>query len=173
MKPLPACNRPQHRNRFAQTISTSYLIHRLIFSRRKYLSVPKTIMGLTVLAFGNSIQDLIANISVSKKGLSTMAVTACFAGPIFNFGVGLGLGFWALMKTTGNDEIQVEFPTDLRTGFYFTIANCVMIVFAGTVVGKGVIGKKFGYVACALYIVYVFTSLYVSNASNKYGEGML
>mmetsp|Transcript_3617 Transcript_3617/g.8131 ORF Transcript_3617/g.8131 Transcript_3617/m.8131 type:complete len:1036 (+) Transcript_3617:136-3243(+) len=129
------------------------------------LRVPKTIMGLTVLAFGNSIQDLIANISVSKKGLSTMAVTACFAGPIFNFGVGLGLGFWALMKTTGSDEIPVEFPNDLRTGFYFTIANCLMIVFAGTVVGKGVIGKKFGYVACALYVVYVFTSLYVSNAS--------
>lgn len=114
-----------------------------------------------MLAFGNSIQDLVANISISKKGLSTMAVTACLAGPIFNFGVGLGLGFLALLKTTGRDEIIVTFPSELKTGFYFTIANCFLIVIAGTVVGKGMIGREFGYIACALYVAYVITAIYV------------
>lgn len=125
------------------------------------LRIPATIMGLTVLAFGNSLQDLVANVSLSKKGLSTMATTACLAGPIFNLCVGLGFGFWALMKSTGREEIHVELPNNIATGFYFTIANCALIVFAGRVVGKGVIGKGYGYVACVLYVVYVVTSLYV------------
>lgn len=119
-------------------------------------------MGLTVLAAGNSIQDLVANVTMSKKGLSTMATTACFAGPIFNFCVGLGLGFWTLLRSTGKDEIRVELPTNIATGFWFSIANCALIVFAGVVVGKGVIGQGYGYVAGGLYVIYVITSLVMS-----------
>jgi sodium/potassium/calcium exchanger 6 len=125
------------------------------------LEIPSTVLGLTVLAFGNSIQDLVANFTLSKKGLSTMATTACFAGPIFNLCVGLGLGFWALMKSTGKDEIQVELPRNIATGFLFSIANCGLIIFVGLVIGKGLIGRGYGYVACGLYLVYVLISLYV------------
>eukprot|EP00970_Alexandrium_tamarense_P009625 scaffold1928_cov109-Alexandrium_tamarense.AAC.50 len=125
------------------------------------LRIPNTIMGLTVLAFGNSLQDLIANVSISKKGLSTMAVTACLAGPIFNLCIGMGMGFWALLKSTGKNEIEVKFPTNLKTGFYFTIANMILLVFSGVVIGNGTIGRGYGYVACGLYVVYVVTSLYV------------
>ncbi len=114
-----------------------------------------------MLAFGNSLQDLVANVTLSKKGLSTMATTACFAGPIFNLCCGLGFGFWALMKSTGRDEIRVELPRSIATGFIFSIANCVLIVFVGTVVGKGTIGRNYGYAACGMYTVYVLTSLYV------------
>ena len=125
------------------------------------LRIPSTVLGLTVLAFGNSIQDLVANVTLSKRGLSTMATTACFAGPIFNLCIGLGVGFWVLMKSTGKDHIRVELPRNIATGFCFTIVNCGLIVFAGVVIGKGMIGKSYGYVACALYTVYVLTSLYV------------
>ena len=125
------------------------------------LRIPSTILGLTVLAFGNSIQDLVANVTLSKKGLSTMATTACFAGPIFNLCAGLGLGFWALMKSTGRDEIHVELPRNIATGFMFAIANCALIIMAGTVVGKGVIGRGYGYAACGIYTIYVVTSLYM------------
>lgn len=125
------------------------------------LEIPSTVLGLTVLAFGNSIQDLVANFTLSKKGLSTMATTACFAGPIFNLCVGLGFGFWALMKSSRKDFILVDLPRNIETGFLFTIANCALIILVGLVIGKGLIGRGYGYVACGLYIVYVLTSLYV------------
>ena len=35
-------------------------------------------MGLSLLAWGNSIGDLVNNIAVSKAGYSNMAVSACF-----------------------------------------------------------------------------------------------
>ena len=46
------------------------------------LRIPSTVLGLTVLAFGNSVQDLVANVSLSKKGLSTMATTSCFTSRV-------------------------------------------------------------------------------------------
>jgi sodium/potassium/calcium exchanger 6 len=38
---------------------------------------------------------------MTHKGLANMAITACFAGPIFNILVGLGAGFgvlWSVAK---------------------------------------------------------------------------
>lgn len=91
----------------------------------------------------------------------TKLICLSLAGPIFNMCVGLGGGFWVLMKSTGKDEIHVKFPSNIRTGFYFTIANCALIVLAGIVFGKGVIGRGYGHVACGLYVLYVVTSLLV------------
>ena len=46
------------------------------------------VLGLTVLAWGNSIGDLSTNMAMAKKGLANMALTACYAGPVFNLLVG-------------------------------------------------------------------------------------
>ena len=125
------------------------------------LRIPSTVLGLTVLAFGNSVQDLVANVSLSKKGLSTMATTSCFASPVFNLCVGLSIGFYLLLKTTGKEEIHVELPSNIANGFLFTIANCCLVMFSGVIIGKGMIGKGYCYVAAILYVIYVFTSLYI------------
>lgn len=42
------------------------------------------VLGLTVLAWGNSIGDFSTNMAMTRKGLANMALTACYAGPVFN-----------------------------------------------------------------------------------------
>ena len=122
--------------------------------------IPSTIMGLTILAWGNSSQDLVANMTVARKGLSTMAITASFAGPVFNILVGLGIGMALLhqLETPGH-VIQVELNNPLRLGFLFSVINGVLVIVCGVFVGKGVLPKKYGYVAIALYFAYAVTSL--------------
>jgi len=79
--------------------------------------IPGSIMGMTVLAWGNSIADLTADMTMAKKGLANMAITACFAGPIFNILVGLGLGFMSLRASTGKDVIEIsKFPANVEAG---------------------------------------------------------
>ena len=53
--------------------------------------LPSSLLGLTVLSWGNSVGDAIASISIAKAGLGEMAVTGCIAGPAFNLMAGLGI----------------------------------------------------------------------------------
>lgn len=124
------------------------------------LNIPSAILGLTLLAWGNSMSDLSANVTMARKGLANMAITACFAGPVFNILVGLGLGFSRLAAQTGQAERQVNLESSVLAGFVFVIANCVLILAAGLIFGKGRIIKEYGYASLGLYAVYVVTSIY-------------
>lgn len=121
--------------------------------------IPSTIMGLTVLAWGNSSQDLIANMTVAKKGLSTMAVTASFAGPVFNMLVGLCIGLSLLKSANPNKEIVVSLDNTLRVGFFYCCLNGILVIISGVCIGKGVLPKKYGIVAAVVYFTYVVASL--------------
>lgn len=48
------------------------------------------LLGATVLAWGNSVPDVINNMSMAKDGFPSMAVAACFASPLFTLLVGMG-----------------------------------------------------------------------------------
>ena len=117
-------------------------------------------MGLTILAWGNASQDMVANMTVARKGLSTMAITASFAGPVFNILVGLGIGLTLLYKVQDSDElIAVELNNPLRLGFLFSVINGLLVITCGLVIGKGHLPKTYCYVAMALYAAYVAASL--------------
>ncbi|XP_012946734.1 mitochondrial sodium/calcium exchanger protein [Aplysia californica] len=51
------------------------------------------ILGLTLLAWGNSIGDLVADMSLARQGYPRMGISACFGGPLFNLLIGLGVPF--------------------------------------------------------------------------------
>nr|XP_006640531.1 PREDICTED: sodium/potassium/calcium exchanger 6, mitochondrial [Lepisosteus oculatus] len=55
-------------------------------------NLSNTVLGLTLLAWGNSIGDCFSDITIAHQGYPRMAISACFGGIIFNmlFGVGLG-----------------------------------------------------------------------------------
>ncbi|KAI9477909.1 MAG: Sodium/calcium exchanger protein-domain-containing protein, partial [Benjaminiella poitrasii] len=54
-------------------------------------SISEAIMGLTVFAFGNSIGDFVSNTAIAKMGFPTMAISACYAGPLLNMVLGVGI----------------------------------------------------------------------------------
>lgn len=123
------------------------------------LRIPGPVIGLTVLAWGNSVADLSANVAMARKGLANMAMTACFAGPVFNILIGLGLGFSSLAAQEGETEIKVAMDASVVTGFVFVMLNCALILGVGVFFGKGRIPKEHGYLALVLYTLYVVISV--------------
>ena len=123
------------------------------------LRIPGPVIGLTVLAWGNSVADLSANVAMARKGLANMAMTACFAGPVFNLLIGLGLGFSSLAAQEGVSKIKVEMDASVVTGFVFVLLNCATILGVGVFLGKGRIPKQHGYLALTLYSLYVVISV--------------
>ncbi|KKY24255.1 putative sodium calcium exchanger protein [Diplodia seriata] len=56
------------------------------------LNISDAILGLTIFAVGNSLGDLVADITVARLGFPVMALSACFGGPMLNILLGIGLG---------------------------------------------------------------------------------
>ncbi|KAL8631650.1 hypothetical protein Q9189_002656 [Teloschistes chrysophthalmus] len=63
------------------------------------LGISDAILGLTVFAVGNSLGDLVADITVARLGFPVMALSACFGGPMLNILLGIGLS--GLYMTSG------------------------------------------------------------------------
>lgn len=58
------------------------------------------ILGLTIFAAGNSLADLVADVTIARAGYPIMAISACFAGPLLNLLLGIGLSGSYLMSTS-------------------------------------------------------------------------
>lgn len=64
------------------------------------LDISDAILGLTVFAVGNSLGDLVANITVARLGFPVMALSACFGGPMLNILLGIGVsGIYVTIKS--------------------------------------------------------------------------
>lgn len=76
------------------------------------LGISDAILGLTIFAIGNSLGDLVANITVARLGFPVMALGACFGGPMLNILLGIGLsGLYMTTKAGhGRHEGDAEKP---------------------------------------------------------------
>ncbi|KAJ8599873.1 hypothetical protein CTAYLR_010367 [Chrysophaeum taylorii] len=131
--------------------------------------IPSPVLGLTVLAWGNSIGDFSTNIAMAKRGLANMAMTACFAGPVFNALVGLGIGFSVRLAKERTHRVDAKITTGLYVGFGAIMLNCLAILVVG-VANRGYIPKQFGYVSIALYAIYMVVSLAIFFSQDDDGD---
>jgi sodium/potassium/calcium exchanger 6 len=138
------------------------------------------IMGLTIFAVGNSLGDLVADITVAKLGYPVMALSACFGGPMLNILLGIGLsGTYILV--TGAHHHQHKHPgsqlkykayqievgrTLIVTGITLLVTLVGLLIFVP--LNKWVLSKRIGV---ALILLWITTTI-VNVALELTGWGM-
>eukprot|EP00899_Mesostigma_viride_P023912 jgi/Mesvir1/4705/Mv05631-RA.1 len=118
------------------------------------LGIRPALLGLTVLAWGNSIGDLVSNITIAKGGEAEMAITGSYAGPMFNMLVGLGLSL--MLATSASYPQPFVLPSDASVVITlgFLLASLVLAAVAIPLSG-GRITRAVGCCQVALYLVFM------------------
>lgn len=117
------------------------------------LAVPSAYLGLTVLAWGNSIGDFFSNTSLARRGLGEMAVAGCYGGPVFNILVGLALsiGYACLQTYPLPFVIRLDTASIVSLIFLYISLGCTVALVA---VRGWRLERGTGFLLVGLYVVY-------------------
>ncbi|KGO40846.1 Sodium/calcium exchanger membrane region [Penicillium expansum] len=99
------------------------------------LNISDSLLGLTIFAVGNSLGDLVADITVARLGYPVMALSACFGGPMLNILLGIGLGGLYMTLNSGNqrhnEALQgvrpVQVPYDIAISKVLVISGATLL----------------------------------------------
>ena len=108
------------------------------------LGVSERMIGLTIIAFGTSLPELVTSVVATKKGELDIAIGNVVGSNIFNIGIVLGLPV-ALLGSISNITINY---IDL---IVMLISSILLFIFSWK---KYKISKKAGIVFLILFIVY-------------------
>ncbi|KAG6646555.1 cation/calcium exchanger 5 [Carya illinoinensis] len=128
------------------------------------LELPPSLLGLTVLAWGNSVGDLVADVAVAKAGQPAMAMAGCFAGPMFNMLVGLGT---ALVIQTANiypNAYELHFHVGITMAFVFLLLSLMGSLLVITW-NRFRVPRFWGFCLVGLYILFTAISLVIAKFS--------
>lgn len=74
----------------------------------------EAILGLTLFALGNSLGDVVTNLSIARLGHPVMALTACFASPMTNLLLGIGFSAtWHSLRHPAQGPYQIALSPSL------------------------------------------------------------
>jgi K+-dependent Na+/Ca+ exchanger-like protein len=123
------------------------------------MGVPVHIMGLTVLAAGTSVPDLLTSVIVAMQGKGDMAVSSSIGSNIFDVTIGLPIPWMLFSAIHGGEPVRVT-----NKGLGFSIMVLLLMVFCTVMTIKAshwVMSKKLGIVMCCLYVLFMLQSVLV------------
>ncbi|CAM9412621.1 unnamed protein product [Bubo scandiacus] len=121
------------------------------------IGISEEIMGLTILAAGTSIPDLITSVIVARKGLGDMAVSSSVGSNIFDITVGLPVPWFLFSVFNGLSPVAVS-----SNGLFCAIVLLflmLLFVIISIAICKWKMNKILGFTMFALYFVFLVISV--------------
>jgi len=115
------------------------------------LNIPAVIIGLTILAAGTSVPDLMSSIIVARQGRGGMAISNAIGSNIFDILIGLGLPF--AIVTIGGKIVPVA-TENLNSSIILLFATVVSVLFF-LMAKKWHIGRFAGIGLISIYLLYL------------------
>ncbi|XP_075787606.1 sodium/potassium/calcium exchanger 2 [Pelodiscus sinensis] len=121
------------------------------------IGISEEIMGLTILAAGTSIPDLITSVIVARKGLGDMAVSSSVGSNIFDITVGLPLPWLLYAVINSFSPVTVS-----SNGLFCAIVLLfIMLLFVilSIALCKWKMNKFLGFTMFGLYFIFLVVSV--------------
>jgi len=120
------------------------------------LGIPDAVMGLTFLAAGTSVPDLVTSVLVARRGQGDMAVSSSIGSNIFDVLIGLPLP-WLIFAIIQKQNITVTADT-LSISILILIFMLLLVLL--TIIYNGwVMTKSLGYCMFVFYVLFVIQDL--------------
>jgi len=120
------------------------------------LNIPAVIIGLTVLAAGTSIPDLMSSVIVARQGRGGMAISNAIGSNIFDILIGLGLP-WAVVSIGGK---IIPVATENLYSSIFLLFATVISVLLFLIAKKWHINKFAGFGLIGIYLMYLVWNIF-------------
>jgi sodium/potassium/calcium exchanger 2 len=115
-------------------------------------------MGLTILAAGTSVPDLLSSVIVAKQGHGDMAVSSSIGSNIFDILVGLPLP-WLLYSVYHSGQEKFNVPVKVKADSLelslFILIGMLAVVVGSIAFSNWRMTKKMGYFYFFMYFCYV------------------
>uniref|UniRef100_A0A672YAD0 Sodium/potassium/calcium exchanger 1 n=1 Tax=Sphaeramia orbicularis TaxID=375764 RepID=A0A672YAD0_9TELE len=121
------------------------------------IGISEEIMGLTILAAGTSIPDLITSVIVARKGLGDMAVSSSVGSNIFDITVGLPVPWLMFSAIHGMAPVAVS-----SNGLFCAIVLLflmLLFVIISIALCKWKMNKILGFTMFLLYFIFLVLSV--------------
>jgi len=126
--------------------------------------IPDVIMGLTVIAMGTSIPDLLSSVVVARAGRGDMAVSSSIGSNIFDILVGLPLPW--LVFAISRERPIVVFTNEIGISLLILISMLVSVILTICCFNWRMT-KGLGVAMLVLYIVFVVQDVYRNMSSGR------
>jgi len=132
----------------------------------KTFGIPDMIMGLTFLAAGTSVPDLLSSVIVAKQGHGDMAVSSSIGSNIFDILIGLPFPWlcFTVVRAFQKNKTEAEKDYVVVGNDGLVISISILIGMLGIVVGSiaafgWTMTKQMGYFYFFMYFVYVVQAI--------------
>ncbi|OAX37380.1 hypothetical protein K503DRAFT_771536 [Rhizopogon vinicolor AM-OR11-026] len=117
------------------------------------------IIGLTIFAVGNSLADLVANMSVAVFA-PIMGFSACFGGPMVNILLGVGISGSYVISQAGGEPYELHFSPTLMSSTFGLLSLLIVTLIVVPLNGY-VLTRAWGWCLVGAYIVVMGVNLWV------------
>ncbi|GCB74814.1 hypothetical protein scyTo_0020794, partial [Scyliorhinus torazame] len=121
-------------------------------------NLSNTVLGLTLLAWGNSIGDLFSDITLARQGYPRMAIAACFGGIIFNMLFGIGLSS-LIQMTYYNNVLQINRDGLLDWILVGSLGLSLVMSFIFIPIQQFKLRPLYGIILVSYYVIFVIIAL--------------
>lgn len=132
----------------------------------KIFGLSDAIIGVSIFAIGNSLGDLVANVTIARLGYPVMAISACFGGPMLNILLGVGISASVMIAQTGEPYVIDFSPTLMVSGVALVIVLVSTLIYVP--LAGFMMSRKWGIVLILAYCVVLAVNIVVEiNISRK------